>query len=483
MKPSYLAAALMLAACVSSRGGLDAAPSEIACPEHNLAGEVRCVTIDVAENLERPNGRRIALEVMILAARSGQPERDPLFVIPGGPGQSATRSAGVRAYFAEVFDAVRETRDVVLFAPRGTAGSHELALNPPNELLFASLDAVLPPEWVDAARARLEMQADLAQYTTANIVADIEATRRSLGYERVNVYATSYGTRVAQLYAARHGDRVRAMILKAPLPPDAVAPLTYTSGAERSLRLVFERCAAQAACAAAHPNMAQRFDALMTRLRAEPQRVSVTHPITNAPVELVINDTAFGYLLRNLLMSASGARLALDVIESASGGDFAQAGALTATMRRAYALDLAGGMSLSVIATEDVPQIAPADLEADRVAGFLRGAVADRLIEATANWPRGAAPRDLYQPLRSDIPTLLVAGELDPATPPEFAYRTAATLTRARVLVFPGGSHSANNFTGLAEIMYAFVETADPQAIDISAVAANRPLPLVAEEN
>jgi pimeloyl-ACP methyl ester carboxylesterase len=125
-----------------------------------------------------------------------------------------------------------------------------------------------------------------------------------------------------------------------------------------------------------------------------------------------------------------------------------------------------------------VPLVSARDLEADAASGFLRGSVARGLLRATRNWPRGAAPSDVHRPLRGGVPVLLVAGEYDPATPPSFALRIAASLGNARVLVFPGGAHSANNFDGLDAIMTQFVVSADPHTIDVSAVAANRPVPL-----
>jgi pimeloyl-ACP methyl ester carboxylesterase len=450
-----------------------------ACPAHEIAGAVRCATINVAENPARPDGRRIDLEVMILAARNPSPDQDPLFIIPGGPGQSATRTAGPRAYFAETFDAVRETRDIVLIAPRGTAGSGELRLDPPDALLFDALDTVIPPSWVRPARARLAAQADLTQYTTSRIADDLEVTRQALGYARINIYGTSYGTRVAQLYAARHPERVRAMILKAAVPPGVAVPLTYTPGAERALRLVFDRCAADRRCAAAYPDIARRFERLMARFARDPAWIPIPHPSTRAPVELVVTDTVFGYLLRNLLMSASGAGTALGAIDAADRGDFTTAASLISRLRGAYANELAGGMLLSVTAAEDLPRVDALALAADAEAGFLRGAVARGFVEAAGLWPRGAAPDDLYRPLRGAIPVLLVAGELDPATPPDFARRIAANLDNARVVVFTGGAHSGENFTGLDAMMAAFIAAPDPMALDISAARNNRPLPLI----
>ena len=469
-----------LAACSSDAAGpvRPIATTTSECPEHAIDGAVTCYLVTVPEDPTRPDGRAIDLEVMVLESRSAESREDPLVAIPGGPGQSATRAAGTRGYFAEVFDPLRDERDIVLLAPRGTAGSGELALDPSPETLFDDLATVVPASWTRDARARLETRADLTKYTTSHIAEDIETVRTALGYGALNIYGTSYGTRVAQLYAARYAHNVRTLILKAPVPPTAIVPLTYTTGSQRALDALFELCREQDACRAAYPAIEGRFDDVMARLREDPVAVSVTNPVSGAGTEIFIDDTALGYLLRNLMMAASGGSTTLAVIDAASRGDFSAVAAAIPALRAAYATGLAGGMTVSVIASEDVPRVTDELLEQDMRSGFLRGAVARGMLDAAEGWPRADVRPDVYEFLEADVPTLIVAGAFDPATPPAFAEEIAAHLPRARVLVFPGGAHSANNFDGLGGIMADLVRSASVDGLDLTAVEQNRPLPL-----
>ena len=450
-----------------------------ACPDHEIDGNVTCYRVTVPENPDLPEGRTIGLEVMVLEARGGDGRTDPLFVIPGGPGQSATRSAGPRSYFADVFDPVREERDVILLAPRGTAGSGELALDPSPETLFEDLATVMPVSWAREARPRLERDADLTMYTTSHVVDDMETTRVALGYGKLNIYGTSYGTRVAQLYAVRYPDRVRTLILKAPVPPSVITQLTYTSGAQRALDALFDLCREQPSCRDAYPDLADRFDDLMEDLRDDSVRLDVTNPFTGGETTVLIDDSAFGYVLRNLMMPASGGATVLALIDQASNGDFSLLSRFVPALRAGYATALAGGMTLSVIGSEDSPRVTERMLRQDAEAGFLRGAVARGIMEATAEWPRAELPSDVHNFLEGDTPTLVVAGAFDPATPPEFAEEIADRLSNVRVVVFPGGAHSANNFEGLGGIMSEFIQTGEVDGLDLSAARENRPLPLV----
>lgn len=449
------------------------------CPDHDIRGEVTCYLVTVPENPDQPEGRSIDLEVMVLEARTEGERTDPVVVIPGGPGQSATRAAGARGYFAGVFDPLRDDRDIVLLAPRGTAGSGELMLDPAPERIFDDLATVIPASWARDARARLERDADLTMYTTSHIAGDLEAIRGALRYESVNIYGTSYGTRVAQLYAARYPDRVRTLILKAPVPPTAIVPLTYTTGAQLALDALFDLCGQQSLCEDAYPDLEARFESLMEGLERDPVSVPVTNPFSGDETEMRVDDTAFGYVLRNLMMPASGGAATLAVIDMASRGDFGPLATLLSQLRAGYATGLAGGMTLSVIGSEDAPRVNERLLEEDSEAGFLRGAVARGMMKTAAEWPRAAVPSDLYRYLEGDIPTLIVAGAFDPATPVPFAREIAEHLSNAEVVVFPGGAHSANNFDGLGDIMEQFVRSGSVVGLDLSAAHENRPLPLV----
>jgi pimeloyl-ACP methyl ester carboxylesterase len=477
----FLLLVLALTACASDRSSsVSALATEpTPCPDHEIEGAVTCYRVTIPENPDHPDGRSIALEVMVLEARSEVERIDPVVVIPGGPGQSATRSVGARSYFAEVFDPLRDERDIVLLAPRGTAGSGELALEPSAERLFDDLPTVMPSTWARDARPRLERRADLTMYTTSHIVEDLEATRKALSYGQVNIYGTSYGTRVAQLYAVRYPDQVRTLILKAPVPPSEIIPLTYTKGAQRALDSLFALCLRQESCADAYPALEARFEALMEQLEGDLVSLVVLNPFSGSETELLVDDAAFGYVLRNLMMPARGGATTLAVIDQASQGDFTQIAALLPLLKQGYAKGLAGGMLLSVIASEDAPRVTEALLEQDALAGFLRGAVARGMMAAATEWPSAPVPSDVQDVLTGELPTLVVAGVFDPATPPAFADAIAKHLSNVQVIVFPGGAHSANNFDGLGGIMEQFVRTARTQDLDLSAARENRPLPLV----
>lgn len=93
---------------------------------------------------------------------------------------------------------------------------------------------------------------------------------------------------------------------------------------------------------------------------------------------------------------------------------------------------------LSVLCAEDAPRLAA-------TGGMARTPVIRELLDACSVWPSGAVPADFAQPVRSDVPTLLLSGALDPVTPPELAESASRSLTHSRSYVDPAGGHGSLN--------------------------------------
>ena len=471
-----IALCLALSACVMNSG--DEAPTDslqdIACPDHEIAGNVSCHVLSVLENPDAPEGREIPIRIMVLKATGNSPESDPLFIIPGGPGQSAIQAPNLRRFFAEYFAPIRENRDVVLIDQRGVGASNRLSLEPDAALLFVRPETNIPPEWGRAALPRLNAKADLKQYTTERAVDDLDAVRRALNARHINIYATSYGTRVAQLYIKRYEQRARAVIMKGVSPPDDNIALSYGQKPQRTLDLLFAACASSTRCASAFPNLPAQFASVLEELEQRPKTIETEHPMTGAPLKFEITRGAFAFGVRAQMMNANALARLPYLIARADEGDFSDWAAFLPRLPSVYATQLDGGMTFSIVAAEDAPRLSEALILADADGAFVGETLARAFQEVGAFWPRGDAPKDLFTPLESDVPVLLVSGAFDPATPPQGAEEMLPGLPNARHIVFPGGSHSAANFDGLDLIMAAFIQKGSSTKLDVSAVESNR---------
>jgi pimeloyl-ACP methyl ester carboxylesterase len=162
--------------------------------------EVLCGKLEVFEDPAARTGRKITLDIVLLPASDAAAEPEPIFSLAGGPGQGAARIAG--AGEDALMSQLRRRRDLVFIDQRGTGSSQALHCNLSAEpaRLQSYFDELFPVAKVRACRAALEPKSDLRLYATPMAVADLEAARMALGYEKINLHGVSYGTLVALRY-------------------------------------------------------------------------------------------------------------------------------------------------------------------------------------------------------------------------------------------------------------------------------------------
>ena len=419
-----------------------------------VSGEVLRVEMPVPENPSRDSGRQVTLAALVLRATESKRPAEPMFVFQGGPGQGATDLA---AFYARFFAPLRARHDIVLMDQRGTGGSHPLTPSVAPEHLLDDLGAVAPASWVAPMREGLRDTVDLAQYTTRRIVDDAARLIEALGYSRVNLYGTSYGTRCAQVFMRRYPGRVRAAVLKNVLPMSAVIPLSYAANAQRALDLMLADVAADSAARASYPGLGRTLTGLLDRLAATPARVTVKNPATGRAQEIELTRRGVAMTIRTMLMSPQSRAAIPYLIDRAASGSFDELAAQMVQVRVAYARTLALGMAISVLASEDTPRITAAGIARDTTGSFLGDAAAADLRDACASWPHRVERPGFFEPVHVKTPTLLISGWLDPATPPAWGDEVARGLPNSAHAVFRYAAHPNAGFLGLEDLVAAFV--------------------------
>jgi pimeloyl-ACP methyl ester carboxylesterase len=442
MRRASLTAAILLVAAGAAHPAVAAA---VALTDCRLAHRdrlptvaARCGTLEVPEDPSRPTGRRITLAIAVVPAISREPRPDPLFLLAGGPGQGARETF---VAVAGAFTAVRRERDIVLVDQRGTGASNRLDCDFPDD----DLDRPEPPpgEYRRLSQECLRrLSADPRFYTTSVAVRDLDAVRAALGYRRIDLYGVSYGTRVAQHYARRYPQRLRAMVLDGVVPPTLVLGPEMAQDAERALRLTLARCAGEPACRTAFGDPRATWRALRARLEHGTVPVAFVDPVTGQPRRLDFGHAHLVLATRMLSYSARSAALLPLLIDRAVRDDFAPLAAQTAMIAPSLRGELAYGMHNAVVCTEDLPFVDARTLDRTRLARTYFGTAAlDGLLELCRDWPRGALDADLKSPLRSRVPTLLLSGEADPVTPPAYGTLAARGFEDARHVVLSGQGH------------------------------------------
>ncbi len=411
---------------------------------------VRCGTVSVPEARDGSSTRRVELAVVIVKSDSPTPAPDPLVFLQGGPGGGGTDfTVALTRMPAGPLAAVLARRDVLSIDQRGTGRSLPL-LDCPE----ANAPGMMPPPMgmvvdinatpLGQCRARLVAAGvDLNQYTTASAAEDVEEVRRALGYQQWNLLGGSYGTRLALEVARRYPAGLRTLLLDSVNPPDVDLLGEAGPNNMRVLDAVFSGCAAQPACAQAYPDLGRVYVEVVGSLNAEPARL--------LGGLLPLNGETFLQLSLLLLRAPATVAELPEIVFQARDKTYTVVERLLLQLVQSMAGGGAGGgvamgLHLSVMCADYLPftsrgaiDMGGAALGAELRGPLLRASLG--YLENCRIWNVRPSPAAITEPVTSGIEALVLAGSLDPATPPSWAERAARTLPAGHYFELKGVSH------------------------------------------
>jgi pimeloyl-ACP methyl ester carboxylesterase len=431
-----------------------------------------CGYLYVAENRADSHSRTIGVPFVRARSKRQPALPDPVFIIPGGPGERAFYPGYIE------YQPALATRDVIWIDQRGTELAKPALQCPEYEqatqrALRGAIDGKeLALQQTAAARTcadRAKREGiDLHHYSSRDIADDIDDLRALLGFKQVNVYAISYGGRIASTLVRLHPDSVRALVLNSPLPIEANYDEFGSANMQRTLDMVIAGCDTEPSCSGVLPMVRTLFNEVMMRAEKAPADVvldDAAHPgtqiaarvtrwvLANALLGQLYSPYSFELLPKRLDAINRGDRSALKSIISIEpsrtallqrlavwcNDEFPFEGA-TAIQRQQTAFPLFAGVDQSTV-----------PLGACDAAGLTQ-THADQ-IENTA--------------ITTDKPVLIFGGEYDPTIPPSWLRAMASQLPNALVAIFPGQGHGAGfNECGWT-MMQSFLDSA-PNKIDAS---------------
>lgn len=460
---SLLVTPMLLALLATSAAALELNDCRINAGPAYPSLKARCGRLSRPLNPADPAGQQIELNVVVVPALSLEPATDPIVPIAGGPGQ------GTVDFYAgsfSAFEMLRRERDILLVDQRGTGQSA------PMNCSVADEDPILPPNTreraIDAARACLdELPYDPRYFTTSVAVTDLEAVREALGYSSLNIYGVSYGSRVAQHFARRYPASTRTVVL------DGVVPATLALGpdiplqAQQAVERIFSRCAEDAACGNAFPDVAKSFERLRAELDDAPVSLAIPHPKSNIIEVFDFGAEEFAGAVRLLAYHPSTIALLPFLVDSAARGQLEPLAMQFLTVRDSLDDMLAMGMHNAVMCTEDAPFFDQEPVTDEALAATYIGPVMLESLEAMCSvWPAGVLDEDFKSALNSDLPVLLLSGDADPITPPAYATQAAELLTNKHEITGVNQGHGLAPRGCTPQIMADFVDAASIAGLD-----------------
>jgi pimeloyl-ACP methyl ester carboxylesterase len=377
--------------------------------------------------------------------------RDAVIALAGGPGQAALPFA---EQFARMLGPIVATRDLIVFDQRGTG------LSDPLSCRGVKLSSGGGREGAAVAACAAKIGSVRTFFTTAQSAADIEAIRQAGGYEKLVLYGTSYGTKVAERYAQSYPTHVEALVLDSVVPSNGPDPLDRSTFAAVP-RILRQLCAGRAC---RHVTHSPRTD-LMRLVRRIGRGALRAHWIDghgHARAIKISSDEVLEALVAGDLEPALRAEFPAAVLSAARGDDAALARMLErAASAEESELETAGSDDVLDLDTSCEEQLFPwsrqatpsrrlaeakaaiAVLRAGSVAPFTRRNMLDTsYMPDCAFWPYTTpAPAPDLAPFPA-VPTLILSGEDDLRTPTGDARELAAAIPGSHLLVVPDVGHS-----------------------------------------
>jgi YVTN family beta-propeller protein len=414
------------------------------------------------------------------------PSAGTILAMEGGPGYP---SGGSFSEYVRLFAPLLRERDLLLVDDRGTGRS--------GALLCTQLQNAPVTTLANVSRCGRSLGRRANLYGTAIASDDIAAVLDALGIGKATLYGDSYGTFMAQTFAWRHPDRVRAIVLDAAYPVVGQDP--WLSSVAPQIRDAFDlACARWPACAALPNRSMTRIAALLAALRRPGA------PMTPSQLAFVMDSAGLNPLAYRELDAAARAYV---------GGD---AVPLRRLVREAYRYDEQSGdgvadFSAALFAASscsDVPM--PYDLA---LPPFLRHLQWERELRAKersdpdlyapftireflgmppdygyvnlcVDWPAVSAahqPATVSANVRlPNVPVLVLVGDLDTITTPHESAAAAARFPGSHLVVVRNAGHVTavgDVYHCASEIVRRFIAT--EKAGDTSCAQRIPPVPLV----
>ena len=431
------------------------------CHVDGIKAQVKCGQLQVLENYNKPDGEYITINFVVLPAIDNSDDKTPLMFLAGGPGQAAAELA---SGLTNVFYEVRKTRDLILVDQRGTGASHPLQCEDATE---QNVYALTPEDFSaqDIKDCLLKLTGDLSQYNSENAIRDFEAVRAALGHQQINIYGGSYGTRAGLVYMRMFPESLRSVVL------DSVGPIEVPIGlfgqsSARSFNLLLKNCQNEPSCQQAFPQLEQEFQTLLARLEEAPVQVSIAHPRLGTQAKFVISKAKLLGTIRSQLYSVATRSLVPLVIHQAYLGNYMPLAGLIAQTEGGQGIYI--GLLFNITCNEDYPRISAMDFELDANNNFGGGDSHFSFKMVCPLWPEYRPSDAFYKPVKADIPTLILSGDLDPVAPPSNGEYSAKSLPNNHHIVVKNAAHTVAMSTCASDLINDFLTSLEPKELDES---------------
>lgn len=427
---------LFIISNISLAKNLEYTPCPFVLPYGEELGKtIHCGSLTVPANRADHQSPQLKLAFAVLSANKKFTSSDPIIYLHGGPGGAALNHIDQWAK-----SLLRQKHDLILFDQRGTGYSSPIL--DCKEFNDKAYHNATVKEIGSACLKRLKAQGISPEnYNSRESASDVDDLRKALNLKKVNLYGISYGTRLALTVMRDHPKGIRSVVLDSAYPPNVARLTTHPSIMQHAFNRLFAECRADQACHRAYPNLEAHFYAMLENLNKKPYILKKELYGLTEDQEITALDYAdslfrtmyYSYLIRDLP----------EMISIATKADFDIS---YAWLQKYISPNLTEGVFYSIECYED------ASFKTEKMIIKLSQGVHPSLRQAAIQdatnrlelcqlWSPEPADIIENEAVVSDIPTLVLAGSLDPVTPPAWGKLAAKSLSKSQFVLFPGLAH------------------------------------------
>jgi pimeloyl-ACP methyl ester carboxylesterase len=422
-------------------------------PADEIPLSVECGYLNVPEDRSEPETNTIQVYVSIYQPTELDPNAIPTIFLNGGPGATNADYYGIFYNNEYVKNSIAKNAPIILLAQRGT--------NYSEPALYCSKmgdyrETVYSQTWEEQGEGRVPLLLecydewtsqgiDINGYDTLENAADIKDLVTVLNYEKVNIVAGSYGTRLAIITMKNYPEIVRSAVLDSVLPPETNPFLKLGQGTMEGINALF------AAAKTDYPDLERYFYGLITRLQNN--YIYATTSLGDYTVEITAPKLV-DYIAISLRGTPYNEKLPYNIYDMYFNENYVYlADRWISTVNYNYPAGEAGsqasafGFFQSVFAANDTYYTTPEEIESavqeatdnEIIREYLRQVMLYKEPATLHQWEVEPLLADIREPLVSDIPILMLVGQLDTATATLFSRDSMQYLSNSFYFVVPAG--------------------------------------------
>ncbi len=411
------------------------------------SNKVSCYLIPVLKNTSNPSNGKIYLATVVTPSLKKSNEK-PLLYLHGGPGIATVENVP-RYLKSKTWKLLREKRSIIFFDYRGT-GFSEPALCPDMKDSLSKFSKIN-----SSATARQSYKIslykkcrnqlltdgiDVSSFNTAQLADDAEAIQKALQINSWNVYGVSYGTTVALNLLRNHSKHINSIILDSPFPPNAPW-LDFVRPFDTCFKVLEKNISDNPVAFSHFPSIRTDFKNAVTRLNKKPAKIKNKGDANESNYYGI----DFAWSIWNAMLNPKFIPFVpLAIHEVAIGNDSILSKWIEAFSDPNSFGKFSEPQSNAIACYESRPRTAD-DTNASLISKYpdFYPFLVENGGELCDAWQPESGSPEIFKPVVSNVPVLILSGEYDPVCPPLFGEITAKTLSKSTLLIIPSASHAA----------------------------------------